>query len=324
VSTCVTIVMYHYVRDLARSRYPRIKGLDLAAFREQLAFFARHYHVIGAAELIDSVRTRQPLPPKALLLTFDDGYLEHFTNVFPLLSERNWSACFFPVAATVTEHKLLGVNKIHFILAATPQPEALVDHVMGAVRQNRERLGLEDERVYWERCSRDSRYDTPAVTFVKRMLQRELPEAFRTQLVDELFSRFVTADEAAFAQELYVSTDQLRCMVRYGMTVGSHGHGHYWMNTLPPAEQAREIDASLAFLASVGVPARDWVMCYPYGGYNTSLVELVRARHGALGLATTVGIADLSADNPLTLPRLDTNDLPRAADAAPGEWTLKA
>jgi peptidoglycan/xylan/chitin deacetylase (PgdA/CDA1 family) len=113
-------------------------------------------------------------------------------------------------------------------------------------------------------------------------------------------------------------------MVRHGMTVGSHGHGHYWMNTLPPPEQAREIDASLAFLASLGVPARDWVMCYPYGGYNDSLIDLVRQRGCAVGLAVTVGIADLATDNPLTLPRLDTNDLPKAGDAQPGDWTLRA
>ena len=32
----LTIVMYHYVRDLKNSRYPDIKGLDVSLFKEQI------------------------------------------------------------------------------------------------------------------------------------------------------------------------------------------------------------------------------------------------------------------------------------------------
>jgi peptidoglycan/xylan/chitin deacetylase (PgdA/CDA1 family) len=324
VSSRVTIVMYHYVRDLRRSRYPRIKGLDLEDFRGQLAFFERHYNVIGAAELLDAVKRDEPLPPRALLLTFDDGYIDHFTYVFPLLSERKWSACFFPVAETATGNKVLDVNKIHFILAATEQPQKLVERVMQTVEVRRAELNLDAPRQYWERCSGDSRYDTPEVTFVKRMLQRELPESLRASLVDELFRDWVTADEAAFAQELYMSPTQLRCMIRFGMTVGNHGAGHYWMNKLSAAEQEREVDASLEFLRSLSISERDWLMCYPYGGVDERLQSLVARRGASLGFATTVGIADLRSDHALTLPRLDTNDLPKSATAAPNAWVEKA
>lgn len=35
----VTIVMYHYVRDLANSRFPQIRGLDYSLFKKQIEFF---------------------------------------------------------------------------------------------------------------------------------------------------------------------------------------------------------------------------------------------------------------------------------------------
>ncbi|MGV8982708.1 hypothetical protein [Clostridium sp.] len=35
----VSIVMYHYVRDLKNSRYPEIKGLDYNLFKNQIDFF---------------------------------------------------------------------------------------------------------------------------------------------------------------------------------------------------------------------------------------------------------------------------------------------
>jgi hypothetical protein len=42
MSSSLTIVMYHFVRDLARSRYPAIKALTVDAFRGQLDYLARH------------------------------------------------------------------------------------------------------------------------------------------------------------------------------------------------------------------------------------------------------------------------------------------
>ena len=38
----LTIVMYHYVRDLRRSRFPGIKGLSLDAFEGQLEYLDHH------------------------------------------------------------------------------------------------------------------------------------------------------------------------------------------------------------------------------------------------------------------------------------------
>jgi len=65
-------------------------------------------------------------------------------------------------------------------------------------------------------------------------------------------------------------------------------------------------------------------MCYPYGAYNHSLLNLLKDRGCVVGLTTHVGIADLKQDVPLTLPRLDTNDLPKNSNASPNEWTIKA
>ncbi|WP_287129826.1 polysaccharide deacetylase family protein [Candidatus Cyanaurora vandensis] len=43
----------------------------------------------------------EPLPPKPILLTFDDGYEGHFTEVYPLLKEFNYPAVFYVHTAFV-------------------------------------------------------------------------------------------------------------------------------------------------------------------------------------------------------------------------------
>ena len=321
----LTIVMYHYVRNLGRSRYPAIKGLDTELFRGQLAYFARHYSVVGMEEVIAAVNGEpEALPPQPLLLTFDDGYIDHFTNVLPLLAEHGMQGSFFPPAKAIEEGQVLDVNKLHFVLASVDHPDTIVDFLFDALDGIRKEHDLPPNQALFDRLSRDGRYDDPSTLFVKRLLQRELPERVRAELTDALFRRFVTADEAAFSAELYMNPDQLRYMRHAGMFLGSHGHDHYWMNTLCEQAQRREVELSLAFLERLGVDLRQWVMCYPYGGYNASLLNVLRDYDCALGLTTEVTLADLGRHDRLALPRLDTNDLPKQADAAPGQWTLKA
>jgi len=71
----LTVVMYHYVHDLSRSKYPGIKGLDLKLFLEQIQYLKKYYQIIRMEDLLENLNTGKPLPPRALLLTFDDGSL---------------------------------------------------------------------------------------------------------------------------------------------------------------------------------------------------------------------------------------------------------
>jgi peptidoglycan/xylan/chitin deacetylase (PgdA/CDA1 family) len=316
----VTIVMYHYVRDLRRSRYPRLKALDLDLFREQLAYIKRHYVIITMEELIFAVEQRRGawrLPPNAALLTFDDGYLDHFINVFPLLDEMRVQGSFFPPARAIRERKVLDVNKIHFVLAACEDPSEIADTVWRAGAAHGLDLAVANERAP------KSRHDRPEVAFIKRALQSELPREVRAPLLDKLFARYVTEDEAAFAAELYMNVNHLRCLMRHGMFIGCHSDDHVRLGQLDAEEQARQIDGALEFLVEIGVDLDGWVMCYPYGDVNETLLEILRARRCRIGLTTRVGLAGAEND-PLLLPRLDTNDLPKRADAPPNQWATHA
>lgn len=320
----LTIVMYHYVRDLRRSRYPEIKALSLEDFEGQVEYVKKHYNVIGGQDLMNAVDGSAPLPPRPLLLTFDDGYLDHFTGVFPVLEREKLPACFFPPARCILEHNVLDVNKIHFILASTPDKRALADHVMSEIDRHRGACGLAPAASYWEKLGKPGRFDPAEVVFCKRALQRELPPDLRRSITNELFRRLVSTDEAAFSQELYMTPDQIRLLNRHGMSIGSHGHNHLWLGTLTRPQQEEEIDRSLDFLKSVGVDTRRWIMCYPYGSWNDSLLSVLKSRNCVAGLTTEVGLARPGEHNPLVLPRLDTNDLPKNADAPENEWTARA
>ena len=75
----VNIMMYHYVRDLKASRYPEIKGLDYKSFQEQTLWLKKHFEIIKIEDLIAAYDEQTSLPENAALLTFDDGYIDHYT-----------------------------------------------------------------------------------------------------------------------------------------------------------------------------------------------------------------------------------------------------
>ncbi len=320
----LTIVMYHYIRDLKNSRYPDIKALDLPLFREQISYIEKHYNPVTAAEVMNAVETGDKLPPKAALLTFDDAYSDHFTTAFPILDKAKIQGCFFPPAKCITHNEILDVNKIHFILASVPNTQELITFINESLETYSDRYALETAESYWDRIAKPTRYDPAEIIYVKRMLQRELPEELRNILTDEIFEKYVSSDQAAFSAELYMNVDQISHMQRNGMYIGSHGFDHYWLNSLSREKQEQEIDASLEFLELVGAPTDNWMMCYPYGGYNDDTLDILKEKECSLGLTTHVGVADLNKHGRFVLPRLDTNDLPKDASAAPNQWTLDA
>lgn len=311
----LTIVMYHYVRDLASSRYPGIKGRDSADFIRQLDYIAANYSVVRTEDVIESVLGSKVLPGNAAWLTFDDGYKDHYDVVFPLLHARGWKGAFFPVAKAITDGYLLDVNRIHFILATQTEIKPIIDEIETYITAHRHDAGVKSFAEYWDELAKPFRWDPAEVIFIKRILQQGIPEDLRNDLTSRLFRKFVGIPPEIFAKELYASASQIKMMQRCGMYVGSHGHSHLWLNKIDADRQADEIDRSLEFLELVGAPTRQWVMCYPYGAYDDSVLSLLGKRDCALALTTKRGVANLDIDGRYELPRLDTNDVPIGAAA---------
>lgn len=320
----LTIVMYHYVRDLANSRYPAIKGLSLEKFDGQMEYLARHYTMVTAQDVARAAAGEGRLPRNACWLTFDDGFSDHYEYVLPRLTARGFKGSFFPVARSALEGRVLDVHKIHFVLASARDPGGVIADIRRLVAERASEIVLPTIESLYVASDAGVRLDPPEIIFIKRLLQRELPPDHRGPIVDALFAKYVSADEVAFGRELYMSLAQLRHMAAAGMDIGAHGDTHAWLNRLTSDEQEKEIGASCDFLSRVyGRPARQWTMCYPFGGYDADTLHILPRYGCALGLTTKTDLVrDLS--HPLELERLDTIDLPMIGNAAASEWTRRA
>ncbi len=324
------LIMYHYVRSIRNSRYPEIKGLELALFRKQIEFLKQNgFSFITLDEVLNAFsldgishktfrkRSAPYSPPpgrgrpadKRVLLTFDDGYIDHYLNVFPILEQNNIQGFFSMPGKIIREKKVLDVNKIHFILASG-EIGAIKNRLLKRLDYYRGReFSYPSNEELYEKLAEANRFDGKDVIFIKRTLQVELPERLRNIISNELFREFVTAQESAFVDELYMNLDQAKTMVRHGMVFGIHGYDHYWQNHL--TEEALQTDLTQALDVFDGiVPPCGWVNCYPFGSYSDSVIRISRALGASAGFSSDVAVFHPELDDPFKIPRLDTNDFP--------------
>jgi peptidoglycan/xylan/chitin deacetylase (PgdA/CDA1 family) len=305
----VNTVMYHYVRPIKDSKYPRIKGLEIKRFVKQLEFLENNFTIINPLDFLDHVLGKHELQvPNPCLLTFDDGLKDHLDYVLPELQKRGLSGCFFVPSAPSQNLGLLDVHAIHFILESGHSGRDLLEMVAEVCRKFEF-----DVKVSLPRSgpNKSNRFDDADVKSFKRLLQYELPPKLRHEVVVNLFAQLRKESASDLAQELYLSIADLQFMAREGMLIGSHAHTHSWLGYQSLSDQSHEISESVNFLQKIGVLDNNWLFAYPYGSYNSETLRLLDSLGCRAAFTTKVGFSRLGSENNLTLSRFDTNDYPQ-------------
>ncbi|MFO7322727.1 MAG: polysaccharide deacetylase family protein [Chloroflexota bacterium] len=100
----VPILMYHYVSPLPENadEYRRELTISPDTFRAHLEYlFFEGFTPISLYDLDEALLTGRELPAKPVVLTFDDGYIDHYTHVFPLLKQYGFTGTFFIITGRV-------------------------------------------------------------------------------------------------------------------------------------------------------------------------------------------------------------------------------
>ena len=77
MSKDLTIVMYHYVRSIANSRYPNIKGLEFDSFKRQLDYFQENNSIVSAEDVIDASYNSKKLPTSISTIVFSPYFFSN-------------------------------------------------------------------------------------------------------------------------------------------------------------------------------------------------------------------------------------------------------
>lgn len=98
----VPILMYHKIGDPPAGSKLKKLWVSAEKFRRQMAHMVdQGYHSITFKDLYAFWDKNIPLPPKPILITFDDGYANNYEQAFPILKNFGYRATLFVVVQTV-------------------------------------------------------------------------------------------------------------------------------------------------------------------------------------------------------------------------------
>ena len=103
----VPILCYHQIRDWRPKDSKSAKDyiIPVAAFKEQMQMLADSgYHTILPDQLYAYLTTGAPLPPKPIMLTFDDGDLDQYEVAAPELEKHGFKGAFFIMTVAIGRH----------------------------------------------------------------------------------------------------------------------------------------------------------------------------------------------------------------------------
>ena len=259
-----------------------------AAFERQMRLVKRHYSPMRFDELADCLDRGMAPPPRAVLVTFDDGYDDNHRVAYPILRALGMSAMFFVSTGPIDDGLPYAYDwLVHMVCSAPPGRFAIGS------------LGID--------------MDLPVGVDERR--------AFSAWLLDRLKTLDADAQAAAIAGlEAHwgmprtqghpmcrpMRWDALREMRRNGMEVGSHGVEHRMLAKLPRAHMRAEVAQSKARIEEE-LGARVDAISYPVGGpdaYDDEVVAAVREAGYRVACSYQAGAERASADARFSMRRL--------------------
>jgi peptidoglycan/xylan/chitin deacetylase (PgdA/CDA1 family) len=249
------------------------------AFAQQMSYLAANYQVVSMADLLAACRGNGTLPPRSLLITFDDAYRDFAEHAWPVLKRHHLPVTLFvPTAFPDNPGRVFWWDRLRHALNRTARREPLATPV-GPVSLN---TAGQRQQAFKQ----------------LRPYILSLPHRAAMDYVDQLCCDLEVSPPPAGV----LGWQELRQLAREGVTMGAHTRHHPFLHRITPAEAEAEVAGSLADLERQVGPVLP-IFAYPGGYYNEAAVAAVRRAGIALAFTTVRGANDLHRADPLRLRR---------------------
>lgn len=280
-------VVFH---NISATESPFTTGMSVsitpAKFEAALRFLTRYYTPVRLQDVLTNADGRG-LPPRAVLVTFDDAYASVADSAAPLCGQFGVPAVFFVNAAFLDNQRLA--------------PDNLVCYVANV-------LGMETIRSAARAVRGDETPELHSLSEVFTCFFPAISLAEREVFLDAL-RQLAGINESRMAREagMYLTTKQLCDLVSFDFEIGNHTYNHVHCRSLSEEELGREVGRNKTELEALS-RTRVRSFSQPYGS-STDLTRdlaehLERSGHKAVFLSESV--ANARGADPFHLDRVST------------------
>ena len=308
------ILLYHRVTELPLD--PQLLSVTPDHFGEHLEILRKSFNPISLRQLVDGLR-RGRLPARAVVVTFDDGYVDNLVNAKPLLRRHDVPATVFIATGYLDGDREFWWDEVErLLLHGRTLPEVLCLNIDGHnfrwdlgqashpidgwLEQNRAwnvtNLGEEvgpRQRLYASLCE----------------LLRPLTDEARQSALDAIRG-WAGEPAAARSSHRALRPDEVAQLTEGSeVEAGAHTVTHPVLSALPVEAQRLEIVRSKARLEEI-LNVEVTSFSYPYGtyaDYSAATVDAVKAAGFACACSNFSDLADRRTSH-FELPRVLIRD----------------
>ena len=256
------------------------------AFRQQLQFLKAHYYVIHPEDFRAWIEQGQPLPPRAVLVTCDDGLVNMLTDMLPVLQSESVPCLFFVTGASCGDNPgMLWYEELYHLMRTTPlEPNSQLPLEEG-VSASSESF----QARWWSTVRRASRLDARARAAWMDLMRDQCGP---TQVLD------------SERRWRLLSIAELRQLAEAGMSIGAHTLSHPVLSLSSEEEARREIQESKIELEHA-LGRSVWAFAYPFGNPSTMGEREVRLAQEAGFACAFLNVEHwgTARSDPFALPR---------------------
>lgn len=285
MTTSLRVLAYHRIAtpESAPALSPSLISATPDQFDRTMRVLARSYRAVSMEQVMAAADGRRPLPPRAVLITFDDGYRDFAGVAWPILKRYGLPATLFvPTAFPGDPDREFWWDRLHRALAVTACRQLTLQGLPAIDLRSPER-----RRAAFRRLRRRA---------------KNMPDDQAMALVDRICTELDPPARAPARAVL--SWNELRRLAGDGVTIASHTRTHRALSAIPLDEVRDEVNGARKDLEQE-IGSTLPVLAYPAGAYNAAVTRAVAEAGMRLAFTIDEGHNPMPARDPLRLRRIN-------------------
>lgn len=249
------VLAYHRIGNPDEDLFdPGVFSATADEFAEHISFLKRRMSVVTLDEALAFVDgTAKDKSSRArVLITFDDGYLDNYQTVFPILRSHGVQGVFFLATGMVGSAHVPWWDHIAFLLKTARRRQFTLTYPANLA------VDLDKNGV------------DQSLHAVLRLFKRP-DNSNHARFLSDLAEQ-TKGDDPASASRRFLDWREAREMIAGGMAIGSHTHSHELLSQLDSSRQTEELSKSRSILEQQLGATVD-VIAYPVGAKDSFTTE---------------------------------------------------
>jgi peptidoglycan/xylan/chitin deacetylase (PgdA/CDA1 family) len=292
------ILCYHRVMDIDPKTFEFDEDLvdaTVADFDRQMKFVSKHFNVITFKDLVE-YRKKGKLPKNPLIITFDDGYRDNYTNAYPILKKYRLPATIFLTTDYIENKDIFWWDKVAYYIKKTPKKEI--------------NFSFNGEICKYDLSNQEKKlFAIKSINKAINKLLRSSKNIEINHILKQLENSLDVKLPPSIIKEHILSWEDIKEMLQDGIEFGSHSVQHQILTNLSDERIEDEIVNSNRKIEQK-ISQSPIAFAYPTGLYNNNCLKILAKSQVKFGCAynpTGINSIKFLQENPYKLKRINVD-----------------